>query len=96
MGIRAARPYRNPGAFSIASGAGPVSGRGGLAADRARVLAQIETLVGGLAHEAVARPAGELGADDELRAQPLGVAGSCSRRRRRERWLVRGEPRDRG
>ena len=65
-----------------------------LADDLARVLLELDALVGGLADEAVAGPAGELGSDDELRAQPLGVPGGGARRRRRERWLVGRERRD--
>src|SRR5512134_3326421 len=57
----------------------PIRGRA-LAEDRPRVLLVLEALVGGLANEAVAGPAGELGADDELGAQPLGIAGGGTRR----------------
>ena len=59
-----------------------------------RVLLELDALVGGLADEAVAGPAGELGSDDELRAQPLGVAGGRAGRRRRERRRIGRERRD--
>ena len=60
------------------------------------VLLELDALVGGLADQAVAGPAGELGADDELRAQPLGVAGGRAGRRRRERRRIGRERRDGG
>ena len=41
-----------------------------LAADGRRVAARLDALVGGLADDAVARPAAELGADHELRPDP--------------------------
>ena len=50
-----------------------------------RVLLELDAFVRGLADEAVARPAGELGADDELWFEPSGVAGGRARDRRRER-----------
>ena len=53
-------------------------------------------LYDGLADEAVAGPAGELGADDELGAEPVGVPGGGPRHRCRERRRVRGERRDGG
>ena len=60
------------------------------------ILLELDALVGRLADEAVAGPAGELGADDELRAEPVGVPGGGARRRRRERRLVGRERRDGG
>src|SRR5512133_583579 len=39
-----------------------------------RVLLELDALVGRLAHETIAGPARELGADDELGPQPSGVA----------------------
>jgi hypothetical protein len=53
--------------------------------DASRILFGLDALVGRLPDEAVGRPAGELGADDELRAQPSSVAGSGPWRRRGER-----------
>src|SRR5258706_8762068 len=60
-----------------------------LADDFARVLLELDALVGGLTDEAVAGPAGELGADGELGPHPLGVSGGRARGRRRERRLTR-------
>src|SRR6478672_3900530 len=64
---------------------------GALADDLVRVLLELDALVSGLADQAVAGPARELGADDELWAQPLGIASGRARRRCRERRCIRGK-----
>ena len=61
-----------------------------------RVLLELDALVGGLTDQAVAGPARELGADDELRAQPLGIASGRAGRRGRERRRIGREWRDGG
>src|SRR5690242_21123115 len=72
------------------------SGLGPLPDDLPRILLELDALVGRLPHEPVARPARELGADHELRPQPVGRARRGSWRGRREGLLVRGQGRDRG
>src|SRR5215211_1767881 len=58
-----------------------------LADHAAGVLLELEALVGRLADEAIACPAGKLRPDHKLWAEPLGVAGDRSRNGRRERRL---------
>ena len=51
----------------------------------ARILFELEALVGRLADETVRGPAGELGPDHELRSEPLGITRGGTWRRNRER-----------
>src|SRR5687767_13554356 len=61
------------------------SAHGALSDNLPWVLLELDALERSLADEAIPGPAGELGPDDELRAQPLGVAGSGAGHGRRER-----------
>src|SRR6185369_14769905 len=72
------------------------SGLGALADDLVRVLLELDALVRGLTHQAVAGPTGELGSDDELGAEPLGIASGRTGRRSRECRRIGREWRDRG
>src|SRR4051812_26808145 len=65
-----------------------VSLAGALPDNTPRILATIDALVGGLADEAIARPAGELGADHQLRPDPICIPQYAPRRDRRERLLI--------
>src|SRR4029079_13245853 len=101
------RPYTTPWTApdrpprGCGSGRCPVRGTSSrclraLTNDGPRVLLELDALVGGLADEAVGGPAGELGADDELRAQPLRLAHRGPRGWRRERQVLGGKRRDGG
>src|SRR6478609_6975869 len=74
----------------------PPSPLGALTDDLVRVLLELDALVCGLTDQTVTGPAGKLGADDELRAQPLGIASSRAGRRGRECWRIGREWRDGG
>src|SRR6476469_2388596 len=64
----------------------PSSSVGGALADNLpRILLELDALEGRLADEAVTGPAGELGADHELRTEPVGVPSGRPRNGRVER-----------
>src|SRR5690242_4192096 len=64
---------------------------GTLPHDLLRILLELDPLVGRLPDESVARPAGKLRADDEVRPEPVRVAARRTRWRRIERRRVSRE-----